>query len=63
MLWGMKDFKRHAAQLLEYLAFFTGCFISECHMDGWSGKAGMIFDYGCARVKRRREERTSEIRD
>ena len=59
MLWCMKDFQRHAAQLLEYLAFFTGCFISECQMDGWKvGKAGMIFDYGCARAKR-----TSEIRD
>lgn len=41
MLWGMKDSKRHAAQLLEYLAFFTGCFISECTwMAGDAGRLG-----------------------
>jgi len=64
MLWGMKDFKRHAAQLLEYLAFSRDVlFRSVTWMAGEWAKAGMIFNYGCASAKRRREERTSEIRD
>jgi hypothetical protein len=45
MLWCMKDYKRHAAQLLEYLAFFSRVvlFRSVTRMAGDSGKAGMIF--------------------
>jgi len=36
MLWCMKDFQRHAAQLLEYLAFFYGLFYFGVS-DGWLG--------------------------
>jgi hypothetical protein len=54
MPWCMRDSTRHAAQLSRSTLLFSWGFIlfSECHMDGWRfGKAGMIFDYGCARAE------------
>jgi len=65
MLWCMKDSTRHGgatsrSTLLFHMGFLL---LSEYYMDGWrSGRAGMIFNYGCASAKWL-EDDTSEIRD